>query len=102
MCWSVWGSNHGGGKKFLFSIPIQTEYGAHPVFFKVATGFIYQWGRSQDVILTTHFHLAVRLRMSRLPHGMFCGDHYLTYSQYNHNPTVLSGLVSSFLPGAFP
>ena len=102
MCWLVWRSNCGGGKKFLFSIPIQTKLGAYPASFKMATGFIYWWGRSWGLILTTHFHLAVRLRMSRLPHGMFCGALYFMSSQYCHNSSVLPGLVSSFLPSAFP
>jgi len=70
--------------------------------FKMATGFMYRWGRSQGTILTTHVHLAVRLRVRRLLHEMFCGDLYLMSSQYNHNLSVFSGLFSSFLPGAFP
>jgi hypothetical protein len=48
--------NPGGGKRFLFSIPIQTEPGAQPASFKVGIEVIY-WGcRSCTMTLTTHFH----------------------------------------------
>jgi len=56
----VWGSNPGGGAGF--AAPIQTSPGAHPDYRAMGNGSI-SWGKSgQSMALTTHFHLALRLK----------------------------------------
>lgn len=89
-------------RNFSFPYLSRLKLGHTQVSFKMATGFMYRSGRSQGMIVTTHVHLAVRLRVRRLLHEMFCRNLYLMSSQYNHNLSVFSGLVSSFLPVAFP
>ena len=45
-----------------FSVPVQTGPGAHPASFTMGTGSFLGVKSGQGVTLTTHPHLALRLR----------------------------------------
>jgi hypothetical protein len=59
MGWTVRGSNPGGARFFA---PVQTGPGAHPASYTMGNGSIFLGLSDRGVELTTHPHLAPRLK----------------------------------------
>ena len=60
--WTVWGSNPGGAG---VSAPAQTGRGAHPVSYEMGTGSLFRGYSCRCWGLTTHSHLAPRLKKEK-------------------------------------
>ena len=71
-CWTVRGSNPGGGARF--SAPVQTGPGAHPASCKMGTGSFLGIKSGRGVMLTPHHLLVPWSRKCRaiplLPYGL--------------------------------